>query len=545
MTIRAVRRPVVPLVLLVVLASLLPVLTATPAQAHAYVLAVDPADGSQLDTAPTRIQVTFSEAVTLPPATGAARVLDPSGADVTQHAPRLTDGGHVLVIALRPGLPEGVYIASWTVVSDDSHPVGGAVQFGYGVPATVAATPAGPTPTAGPSAGLQLLAGLTKGLLYLSLVAALGLRPAARVLDPAAAAPGIHTVTRVGAALAVAASLAQAGIQWLWEDSAVPDGLTPESLRAFAGTSYSITVLVRIGLLALLLARPPRHLATHVVLGAAVLATVVLNGHAGNGPPWRAVVTLVHVAAVVAWLGGLSLLAAQMLRRRLNDMGLQRLAFWSRYAATLVTLLAVTGLVQAVGQVRHPAALVSTTYGWILVLKLLLVAVAGTLAVAGHRWVRRTHHPVPPGQTARLRRRVRAEAATGAVIVVVSGALSSVTPASAAYAPHRTVTTEAGPYTVTVEIAPARRGPQGLRIVTRGRGTPVRSVVLELQHENDRLPITFPYRLPGPLRNGEPTTSTFVSASVNIPETGDWTAQLTLVAGPTRQYATAFTYTVV
>ncbi|WNI18008.1 copper resistance protein CopC [Actinacidiphila sp. ITFR-21] len=544
-------------------------LAAPPASAHAYVIATTPSDGTEVRTPPAGIRVTFDEPVTLPAAKGATSVVDAAGRDVSSGSVRLLDGRRTLVIGVRPGITEGSYIASWSVVSADTHPVGGSVQFGYGVPAVTIAAP----PSERPSAGLQLAVGAVKGLLYLGLVAALGVLPAGLVLG---AGPGERRVlwraARIGAALAVLASAAQVVTQYLWDASAVPGGATWAGLRGFAGSAYGQTVFVRVGLLAAALAvLPPPHArdggrrapvlrwTAAGVLAAAVLGSVVRNGHGGTGAWWYFASTLVHVAAVVAWLGGLAVLGWLVLRRRLSLARLSRLPLWSRYATASVAVLALSGVLQGLVQVRYPAALTGTAYGGILLVKLTLVAAALLLGLRGNRWIGRqlarrdayaADGRIAPGETARLRTRVRAEAGLGAVIVVVAGVLSSAAPAATAYAPTRVVHAAIGPYAVTIEVAPARRGPESFRVTAEGATdatAPVRSVQLDLGRPAGgvrALRVGFPYRLPGPIRPGRATAFTFVSSSVNVPGTGTWTGTLVLVAGPTEQYADAFHYRV-
>jgi copper transport protein len=591
------------------------VVAAPAASAHAYVVATRPSNGAEVRSAPARIEVTFDEPVTLPSAKGSASVVDSAGRGVDSGAVRLTDGRRTLVIGLRPGIAEGSYIASWSVVSADTHPVGGSIQFGYGAPAV----PTAAAPTRRPSASLELAVGAVKGLLYLGLVVAFGLLPAGLVLG---ADTGERRVlwraARIGAAASVLASVLQVVTQYLWDASAVPGGATWAGLRTFAGSAYGEAVLVRVGLLAVALAalppprvggspalrsggspgplrsggaslpfgsggpppprsdgrRPPPRFAARLprgrrsraawwapegALALAVLGSVVHNGHGGTGARWYFASTLLHVAAVVAWLGGLAVLGWLVLRRRLSLERLARLPLWSRYAATSVGLLALTGVSQGLVQVRYPAALTGTTYGGILLVKLALVAAALLLGLRGNRWIGRqlagraghaADGRVAPGETARLRGRVRAEAGIGAVIVVVAGVLSSTAPAATAYAPTRVVHATIGPYAVTIEVGPARRGPQSFRVTATGATAataPARSVRLDLGQAAGAvraLPVGFPYRLPGPIRAGQPTASTFASASVDIPRTGTWTGTLTLVASATEQYTADFHYQV-
>ncbi|WP_328914995.1 MULTISPECIES: copper resistance CopC/CopD family protein [unclassified Streptomyces] len=579
------------LTLLVLLGALTGLIrTAPPAAAHAYTIATTPSNGSEVTVPPTEVRVTFDEPVTLPVGKGAAGVVDAAGRDAGSGSVRLTGGRRTLVIGMRAGLAKGTYIAGWSVVSSDTHPVGGSIEFGYGVPATAATAPPAPQP----SAGLQLVVGAVKGLLYLGLVAAFGVLPAGLVLGADRDERRVlRRVAGAGMLLALVASVLQVVAQYLWDASAVPGGATWAGLRAFAGSGYAGAVLVRAGLLAAALAVLPRlrraggaesagWWAGGAVLALAALGSVVHNGHGGTGSWWYFATTLVHVSAVTAWLGGLAVLGRLMLRRRLTPTRLARLPLWSRYAASSVALLALTGLIQALIQVRYVPALVHTTYGCVLLVKLALVAAALLLGWRGNRWVGRwagrrgvgrrgagvgpgdvaakspsagpsagaVHGLVPPGETARLRGRVRAEAGIGVVIVVVSGVLSSVAPAGAAYAPTRVVHAVVGPYTVIFEVAPARRGLESFRVTAQGAGDTTalpRSVSLDLGQDAgavEDLRVPFSYRLPGSIRPGRATAFTFVSSSVNVPAAGRWTATLTVVAGPTEQYTTALHYRV-
>ncbi|MEV6931324.1 copper resistance protein CopC, partial [Dactylosporangium sp. NPDC051485] len=531
-----------------------------------YVVATDPANGAQLQAAPSAVRVTFDEPVTLPPAADAATAVAEDGGRVDAGPARLEPGRRTLVIGLREGLPRGVYIVSWSVVSADTHPVGGSIQFGYGVPATaIPVPPSGRTP----GTGWALGAAAGKALVYLGLVAALGLVPAALVLGADEGERRIlWRAARAGAAVAAAGSLAQAVLQYLWQSSAGHGGASWAALAGFAGSSYCAAIWVRLALLAAVagvLPPPDRPAAGRVrwtaggLLALAVLGSVVRNGHGGGGAWWQLASTLLHVTAMTAWLGGLAALGWLLLRRRITGERLRRLPRWSGYAAGAVVALLASGLLQSLVEVRYPGALLTTAYGFVLAAKLLLVGAMVALGATGNRWVRRqialagpadADARPAPGQTARLRGRVRLEAATGAAVVVVSGVLSSITPAEAAYAPERHIDAAIGPYAVTVDIAPVRRGPQRLRITVAGRTDatpPAQSLQLVLSQAGGpvrALEVRFPYRIPGAVRPGEPTPVTFSGSSVNVPSAGPWTGTLTVVAGRTQQFTGAFDFRV-
>jgi copper transport protein len=542
---------------LVAVATGLAVLPAAPAQAHASIVGTTPSNGQQVSTRPDAVRVTFDEPVTLV-AARSATVLDESGDRVDTGQVTLDAAGNTLTIPLEAGLPRGVFVASWSVLSADTHPVGGSIEFGYGQPPSPAAA-AEPT---GPSPALTLVVGLVKGALYLALIAAFGLVPAGLLLG---AGPherrGLARAARIGTAAAVVVSLVQVAVQQAWVASFTPGG-GGTSVADVAGSRYAVAVWVRLAVLAAVLlvdarrARAQRRAGAGSVvqglLALVVLATVAVDGHGGAGPWWRFLATTLHGAAAIAWLGGLAVLAWALLGHRLTPERLVRLGWWSVYAGAAVATLVASGTVQAVVGVRYPGALLTTTYGAVLLAKLVLVLVACGLGAAGLRWGRhqRRFERPEPGQTARLRARVRWEMGVASAVVVLSGVLSSVTPAEAAYAPTVTRHARVGPYAVTFEAGPARRGPESFR-VTAVASTPdspgpqtVRIVLRQDDGPVQGLHADVPYRIAGALVPGRPTPVTFASATVTVPATGRWTATVTVVAGEYEQYTAAFSYLV-
>lgn len=535
----------------------LAVVPSSPAHAHATVVSTTPAHGTELDTAPTEVQVTFSEPVSLSGSPHAATVIDADGERVDAGDATLDDSRTILTIPLRPDLAVGAYIASWRVISADTHPVGGSIQFGYGVPASSVAGPPPPTP----SAALALGVGVAKGVVYLGLVLAFGLLPAALVLgaDERERRTAVRW-SRIGIAVAVTGSAAQLVLQFLWILSG--GGEAAAEAAAFAGSPYALATAVRIAVLvvaAIALAPWTASRATGRVrlalvsaLGLGAVMTVVAAGHGGAGSWLLALATTVHAVAAIAWLGGLVQLAFVLLSGRLRARRLRRMPAWSLYAAISIGLLSASGLVQAVAQVGGAEALFETTYGGLLLAKLALVAGALTLGALGFVWVRRRQRESAdgrpaPGQTARLRTRTRWEAGIVAGVVIVSGVLSSITPAKDDWMPVATAESRIGPYEVSVEVAPARRGPQSLRLTVTPPTVDSPPQELRVVLRNDRgveLPVELPYRVPQALSPGEPTDVAFISASVNVPSTGSWTIAVTVVASPVEQYAGDLTYDV-
>lgn len=534
------------------------------ASAHATIVSTAPANGSEVDARPDAVTVVFDEPVTLPGTDEQTSVVDEDGDRVDVGEALLDAGRTTLTIPLDGDLREGIYIASWSVVSADTHPVGGSIQFGYGRPASAAST----STAREPAAGLTLLVALVKALVYLGLVLALGVLPAALLLGAGDAERRLALrLARYGTLLTAVASIAQAAVQYLWTASASPpvdaDGLAA-AITVFAGGSYAVAVVIRLLALAAIAVLLPRERAPRgprtvalVVLAVAAVVTVVVNGHGGSGGSVRFFATTVHALAAVAWIGGLVVLGWLILRRRLDEQRLGRMPRWSLYAGGATALLALSGVLQAVSGVGFLRALVETEYGLILLAKIALVIVALALGLSGFLWVRRElRRSGPdglrpaPGRTAVLRRRVRWEAGIAVVIVVLSGALSSITPGAAAWSPSHTASERIGRYDVTIEVVPVRTGPEVFRVTvvqpSEDSALPQRLEVLLSADDGtvSNLEVDFPYRVPGTVRAGEPTPVTFTSSATTVPSAGGWTATVTVVVDDLHQYTDAFAFDV-
>jgi copper transport protein len=131
-------------------------------------------------------------------------------------------------------------------------------------------------------------------------------------------------------------------------------------------------------------------------LGLVVTTAAVGHPVAGPWPGLELPIAVIHVAAMTVWLGGLAGLVLGVLRPGIpaDDVAVAMPRF-SRMAFGSVVALVVTGIVQSVREVGTPAALVSTTYGWLLVTKLLVVAVILAAAGVSRVWVQQhlgVHH---------------------------------------------------------------------------------------------------------------------------------------------------------
>ena len=115
---------------------------AGPALAHSRLESSDPADGASLATSPSKVTLTFNEAMTAGPGFTTITVIGP-GNTAWQDGETQVSGDSVS-IAVKPLGPAGVYRIGYRVVSDDGHPVSGSVSFTLTAPGPGAA-PAAPT----------------------------------------------------------------------------------------------------------------------------------------------------------------------------------------------------------------------------------------------------------------------------------------------------------------------------------------------------------------------------------------------------------------
>lgn len=407
-------------------------LPATPASAHAVVVAANPAQTSVIGFSPTEVSVTFSESISI--VAGKAQVIGPDGERILAAEPRVS--GTTLRIPVRKAdKPLGTYVVSYRVMSADSHPIAGGYTFSVGAPSAVA--PAAPDDAVHRSVAVALP--VAKYLGYAGLVLLIGPTLMLALLWP-------RRLSRRGPIRTAYTGVALLGVgtgMGLWLQGPYASGasaldISAAELRQVLTTTYGITMLARLAVLAAVAALLPAVLrgragrsraAALILLSVIGLATWPLSGHAGASPlPWfSTAAAVVHLAAMALWLGGLLTLVVFLLPHAHQRVLAVILPVWSRWAVGAVIWLVGGGVVQALIEVRTVGQLLGTPYGRFLTLKGVLLVVMLAAAAVAHRAVRRRTAPDCVRQ--RLRRTVGFEAATAAVILVMSALLVQSTPA--------------------------------------------------------------------------------------------------------------------
>ncbi|MGS0685248.1 copper resistance CopC/CopD family protein [Nakamurella sp. GG22] len=361
-------------------------LPASPASAHAELLSTDPSEGAVLAASPSSIAFTFDEPVVLVPdgfklydGSGGQRIVPVEAVDATVRA------------ALPPDLATGSYVLAWRVVSDDSHPESGVLSFAVGRAAATA-----PTVTETDTEAVVVLFGALTALGYLALFGLVGLT----VFDlfVARTTPAGRRLPRVAAITAVSAYVLLVPLTAMREQGLALGALVDPAVATPGWSdSAALTLVLAASGIAMMLLRtrlPGRAGFWTGTVGAGVaLLSVLPVGHTRTFEPrWLMMgADLVHAATAAVWIGGLLALVLYLVRarRRQGDPAEAAVVLgrFSTLAGGLVVLLGVTGTVLAVVVVGSVPALVGSTYGRLLLVKLSFVAVIGGLAAWNRFWL--------------------------------------------------------------------------------------------------------------------------------------------------------------
>ena len=353
--------------------------------AHAELISSSPANQAILGSSPDEILLRFSEDVD--PIGQAILLVDGEGDPVPLGPISQADGADTISAEVPGTIADGTYVVGWQAVSADSHKIRGAFTFSVGEE-----TPTAPGvledifDASASSPSESLLLGVGRFMSFAGIGVLLGALFLAAVL-----VPELIGERRLGMVLVVAALVAVVGTVFMFAGQAhLISGsyLSVADVVQIQSGRWWLARLAAIGLFALFIpartflgsaaGRIEVALASVVVLGV-----VAAGGHAVAGDSVLAGfgATVVHLAAMSIWLGGLVLLVA----------GVPRNWFWwtasqfSPWALGSVVALALTGSLNAWRQLGSFANLTDSAYGRWLVVKLLLVVVVVVIASFSRR----------------------------------------------------------------------------------------------------------------------------------------------------------------
>jgi copper transport protein len=470
------------------------------ALAHAQLLGTSPQSGSTVKTQPQEVIFKYNQPVG--GTVGAVRVYNAQGEQVDDLDVTHPEGHQSWMgVGLEPNLPDGTYTATYRVISADTHIVYGGLVFSIGH--------AGPAPKY-TVAGLisknqsgevtKVAFGAIRALDYLAIALLVGglaflvfaWRPAMATAGAeegasAAASAFRRRLSRIlafavvlGIAVSVLGILLQgasaAGVS-LW--SSLKGPIVHSTLHSRFGTVWGLRAIdwVVLGILLLAAAKLPRArrwLGLPIALGSLYLAmTPAFAGHPSVQSPVAVFfpTNVVHVLAASVWVGGIAclILALPAATRQLpaesrGRLLLAALVRFSPIALGAVIAIAITGLIQAYIDVRTVHALFSTTYGLLVVAKIvLLLALIGVgfqnrqrIIPALRRIVERAGTLGRVGVAAR--RSFRGELALMLVVFGVTAALVSYAPPIDAAQGPVSINTTLGPAELEMTVEPAKVG---------------------------------------------------------------------------------------
>lgn len=414
------------LILLLALCAPIPV-----AQAHALLVRSSPAAGSALAMTPTTIELWFSEP--LEDGFSYAYLVDTQGNEIGRNASTVDATDRLHLTLTPPPLAPGIYTVVYhTLSQSDGH------EWLGSFPLTVL-NPDGSRPT---STALDELAPdnsqggalpppikvISRWFSLLGVMGLVGVLVFRQVVIGHALAPQETPTTssttgllatfeqtiRIALILAIGALFIGGWLQVIAQMVSLGDGASQSgaTLDLFFQTRAGSLIVARqllVGALLLLtivstsLAAPMQAVLRWValILSLALLATFAVGSHAAAvaGSGWAILGDFVHLLAAGVWLGGLGLLAAvlwQWRQQAATEAPLLQEMIWrfSAVATLAVFVLLGTGLFSTLIHLQSWALLWSTTYGWLLLLKLSLVLATLAIALRNHRLVRRS--PPPP-----------------------------------------------------------------------------------------------------------------------------------------------------
>jgi copper transport protein len=494
-------------------------LAVRPVAAHADLLRSVPEANAMLTRPPVQIELFFTEP--LDPGFSTIQVLDGRGQVVDNNDARVDPADATrLTVSLR-SLPDGIYTVSWRALSAvDSHITTGAYPFAVG-DVDAAALEAAAQASRQVSVSVGEIA--ARWLTYISTLALAGgavflLLVWGPTVQLAGAGDGLRRPwPRL--AIALLGGLFLASPLWLLVQSGQVTGRElawpwdPAVGQVLVTTRFGVLWLARLVLAMGLMAvqTRPAGRASHWLaagLGLLLLLTISLGSHAAGQPapllPMLA--DWLHLIAASIWVGGLLYFLAGLFLARDLD-GASRTALTARLiprfsalALLSVAVLVLTGVYASLLHVGSLENLAGTTYGRILLVKLLLILPmvalgAVNLLLTSPRMKRASQAGQDGGRlVSRFRRLVTSEVTLGAAVLLSVGLLTTLPPARAPEAAAGlTGRQEVDDLAIELLVEPGRPGLNDFTVTVLQAGRPLntaREVALQFTPATVDLPPT-------------------------------------------------------
>ncbi len=395
-------------------------------EAHAILLRSDPAKGAVLQTAPTQVRMWFTES--LNPTYSTARVLNGSKQRVDQNNAHVSSGDQTeMDVNLPPNLPPAVYAVIWrTQSASDGHILTGSFIFTVANPdgSTQKLTGAVPgqdqlgngtgSSSTGQLDGPTLFSLIMVTLVEIGAVFWVGaqlwrafvlqlmesknaeqraiLQRTDQRFDRIFSLPTLLLIffADIGVLLGQAMSLTGGQLTQAFSPSILLGLISSGHFGTYWIMRQVVVVLALFATIYALFAQRRQKALGEVfswvtlLLGLALLIALTLSGHAaavsGNIAVFAVLSDWLHLLAASLWIGGMMYIATTYLpilmriplQERINSL-ITVLPRYSPLAIVGVIIMTVTGPFNATTRMTSVAQLLSTTYGRVLIVKVLLV----------------------------------------------------------------------------------------------------------------------------------------------------------------------------
>lgn len=442
-----------------------------PALAHARLTRSEPASGTSVES-PHFIRLWFSER----PETRltAIALRDERGMSFSVLAPQSESQDPLKVsFAITAILPAGQYTVDWRTVSSDGHPSHGRFSFMVvgvqSMPGTqspsVSRAPASSTPSLSPvsfdemdesamygTSSSSVEHSVARALSFGGILFVIGVIVFNLLVVSRSDRIGSELVWQMESRAAVVGVSAStliiiAAFTRLFLESRMmnampgmePMGMTAVLMNTQWGFAMRLQIIAAsLALIAFAVAIPRVRGAWLIasLAGAVLGVTPALAGHAAATLRLNSLMILtdfLHVIGAASWLGNLACVMFIGVPVLLRAGGTER---WQSIAALVNTfspialasavIVVLSGVIASWVHLERLSALWSTSYGQVLLLKLALVVV--TLVIGAYNFRRVQPLLIQEEGTSRLRRSTALELTTGALIILVTGFLTGISP---------------------------------------------------------------------------------------------------------------------
>ncbi len=441
-----------------VLATIGCLVAAGPAAAHAEFVSSSPAPFEIRTFAPSSVTVTLSEAVQ--PRSPLILVTNMTGGRVDQGPTTLYATDPTTFSVDTPGIGPSVYTVTWSAISaDDGHFSVGTFYF---IVRNRDGTLPGPFPQGSGATSAEFVSPLDVALRALEfggfsvafgtlMFVILIWAPARSDLQGVEAESAKEVEQRLLRFARWGSVLFAIAVGALWAGNLL--AAPPATLAGVVGSTYLLSAALRFALGATFLAlvtgslvRPtpsrqpggrPWMLLAAVFVGLGAILAESIATHSAIVEEWWPLGPLAdaaHFYGVALWIG--SLLAIVRVRGfllRSPSLTFVRIVFeaFSRFAMLAVVLIVVAGVALSVILVGSLAALIGTDYGWVVLAKVGLLVPMVVLGALNRGSLSPADAPhVRPADISTMAKRIRAEAALGAGVLVLAGLLTTLNPAA-------------------------------------------------------------------------------------------------------------------